>query len=266
MTLDAAEHAVELGWMRDGLDLGQRALDADVTSERAYRVVMRAYTGLGETDRALRVYERCRAVLAEDLGLDPSPQTRALHLEILSSEPQDAPPVPLTGRDRELRQLLDWLFERRSTGGSGLVYVSGPQGSGRTRLVHEAAERLGARVDVVGTSDDPVAAVAAAAASARRAAGDPSGGDGGSGAGRGAILLVTAAAHLSAHGTARAARRARRRRRRRHRGAAAFRERPRGPGAGRRPTRRPRPARPARTAWPTGRTLRRRPSRSTCCP
>ncbi|MFL6079791.1 MAG: BTAD domain-containing putative transcriptional regulator [Ornithinibacter sp.] len=198
MTLDAAEHAVELGWMRDGLELGQRALDADVTSERAYRVLMRAYTGLGETERALRVYERCRAVLAEDLGLDPSPQTRALHLEILSSEPQEAPPAPFTGRARELRQLVDWLSEQRSTGGSGLVYVSGPEGSGRTRLVHEAAERLRARVDAVGASDDPVAAVAAAAESARRAAGGPSGGDGSSGVRPRTILLVTATAHLSA--------------------------------------------------------------------
>ena len=149
MTLDAAEHAVELGWMRDGLELGQRALEADVTSERAYRVLMRAYTGLGETERALRVYEKCRAVLAEDLGLDPSPQTRALHLEILSSEPHDAPPAPFTGRERELRTLLGWLAQRRSTGGPGLVYVSGAEGSGRTRLVQEAAQRVGARVEVV---------------------------------------------------------------------------------------------------------------------
>ena len=197
MTLDAAEHAVELGWMRDGLELGQRALEADVASERAYRVLMRAYTGLGETERALRVYERCRAVLAEDLGLDPSPQTRALHLEILSSEPLDAPPAPFTGRDRELRHLLGWLSQRRSTGGPGLVYVSGPEGSGRTRLVQEAAARLGAQVKVVGGSDDPVTAVAAAAATVRRAAGDLGRGHAGDGGRSGVILLVTATAHLS---------------------------------------------------------------------
>lgn len=163
MTLDAAEHAVELGWMRDGLELGQRALEADVTSERAYRVLMRAFTGLGETERALRVYERCRAVLAEDLGLDPSPQTRALHLEILSCEEHDSPPAPLAGRDRELRTVLGWLGQRRSTGLPGVLYVSGTAGSGRTRLVEEAAQRFGARVEVVASQDDPVAAVAAAA-------------------------------------------------------------------------------------------------------
>ena len=197
MTLDAAEHAVELGWMRDGLELGQRALDADVTSERAYRVLMRAYTGLGETERALRVYERCRAVLAEDLGLDPSPQTRALHLEILSSEPLDAPPAPFTGRDRELRHLLGWLSQRRSTGEPGLVYVSGPEGSGRTRLVHEAAAKHGARIEVVGGSDDPVAAVSAAAASVRRAPDTPTRGAADNAGRAGVVVLVTAAAHLT---------------------------------------------------------------------
>ena len=194
MTLDAAEHAVALGWMRDGLELGQRALEADATSERAFRVLMRAYSGLGETERALRIYERCRAVLAEDLGLDPSPQTRALHLEILSSEPHDAPPAPFTGRDRELRTLLDWLARRRSTGEPGLVYLSGPHGSGRTRLVQEAAERLGTRVEVVASSTDPVKVVTAAASSTRRVAGDRPHGDADT---AGVIVLVTATAHLT---------------------------------------------------------------------
>ena len=106
MTLDAAEYAVELGWMRDALELGQRALDADATSERAYRVLMRGFAGLGETERALRIYERCRAVLAEELGIDPSAQSRSLHLEILTSEHHDAPEAPFTGRDRELSSLL----------------------------------------------------------------------------------------------------------------------------------------------------------------
>ncbi len=196
MTLDAAEHAVKLGWMRDGLELGQRALEADVTSERAYRVLMRAFTGLGETERALRVYDRCRAVLAEDLGLDPSPQTRALHLEILSSEPRDAPPAPFIGRERELRHLLGWLAERRSAGDPGLVYVSGAEGSGRTRLIQEAAQRVGARVEVVGSHDDPVAAVASAVAAVRRAAADP-GRRGSSGGAAGVIVLLGAAGHVT---------------------------------------------------------------------
>ena len=161
MVLDAAEYAVELGWMRDALELGHRALDADTTSERAYRVLMSGFAGLGETERALRTYERCRAVLAEELGIDPSAQSRSLHLEILTSEHHEPPVAPFTGRDRELSTLLTWCAQRRATGTPGVVYLSGPEGSGRTRLVHEAARSLGAEVEVVEAGEDLAAAVAA---------------------------------------------------------------------------------------------------------
>ncbi|MFW5470970.1 BTAD domain-containing putative transcriptional regulator [Knoellia sp. CPCC 206435] len=195
MTIDAAEQAVDLGWMRDGLELGQRALDADPTSERAYRVLMRAYTGLGEPERALRVYERCRAVLAEDLGLDPSSHTRNLHLEILSAEHHDAPEPPFTGRERELRELVAWLRQRQSSQDPGVVYLSGAEGSGRTRLVHEAAHRAHARIEVVGPSDDLVAALTAACATDS----SPSQGLRAEGADRsdGVLVLVSAAGRLT---------------------------------------------------------------------
>jgi len=42
------------------------------------------------------------------------------------------------------------------------VYLSGPEGSGRTRLVHEAARSLGAEVEVVEAGEDLAAVVAAA--------------------------------------------------------------------------------------------------------
>ena len=163
LILDAAEHAVDLGWMRDGLELGQRALDADPTSERAYRVLMKAFAGLGETERALRTYERCRAVLAEDLGIDPAAQTRALHMQILSAEPSDAPTTPFVGRARELDVLVAWLRDRGADGSPSVVYLSGAESSGRTRLVREAAARLGAPVlEAAASQDDPGAAVTAA--------------------------------------------------------------------------------------------------------
>ena len=193
MTLDAAEYAVELGWMRDALQLGQRALDVDATSERAYRVLMRGFAGLGETERALRVYERCRAVLAEELGIDPSAQSRSLHLEILTSEHHDPPVAPFTGRDRELSTLLAWCTQRRASSTPGVVYLSGPEGSGRTRLVHEAARSLGALIEVVEAREDLAAAVAAALA---RRSNEPTTGDHVGGAGD-MIVLVRTAEHLS---------------------------------------------------------------------
>lgn len=34
---------------------------------------------------ALRVYECCRTLISEELGVSPSPQTRAVHSEVLQS-------------------------------------------------------------------------------------------------------------------------------------------------------------------------------------
>lgn len=155
MLLDAADHCVELGWMRDGVELARRALEADTTSERAYRALMRAHAGLGETERALREYERCRAVLAEELGIDPSARTRALHVQLLSVDPVDPAPVPMIGRADELTALVDALGRAVRAGRPEVAYLGGVAGSGRTRLVREVAGRSGARLTVVPASGAP---------------------------------------------------------------------------------------------------------------
>lgn len=52
--------------------------------ETGYQKLMRAQAAAGNRAEALRVYERCRRLLAEELGADPSPQTEALYLQLLS--------------------------------------------------------------------------------------------------------------------------------------------------------------------------------------
>jgi SARP family transcriptional regulator, regulator of embCAB operon len=44
---------------------------------------MRLHAGMGNRAEALRVFERCRTLLREELGASPSPQTEALFLDIL---------------------------------------------------------------------------------------------------------------------------------------------------------------------------------------
>jgi SARP family transcriptional regulator, regulator of embCAB operon len=53
--------------------------------ESGYRLLMRAHAAAGNTAEALRVYERCRTLIAEELGVPPSPETRALHGDLLRS-------------------------------------------------------------------------------------------------------------------------------------------------------------------------------------
>ena len=53
--------------------------------ETSYQLLMRAHAAVGNRAEALRVYERCRSLLSEALGVSPSPQTEAVYLEILRS-------------------------------------------------------------------------------------------------------------------------------------------------------------------------------------
>ena len=83
MLAEAARCALLVGRHREALDLGTLAVALDPLSEGAHRSLMRAHAEVGEVGSALRVFESFRALLAEELGADPSAQTRELHLRIL---------------------------------------------------------------------------------------------------------------------------------------------------------------------------------------
>ncbi len=66
-------------------------MDADPLDEEAHRARMQALYLAGDTAAALAAYQRLRDALVEDLGADPGPETEALYLAILRSEPVEAP-------------------------------------------------------------------------------------------------------------------------------------------------------------------------------
>ena len=51
--------------------------------ERGYQRLMRLHAQLGDRAEALLVFEKCKTLLAEELGVDPSPETVAVHEELL---------------------------------------------------------------------------------------------------------------------------------------------------------------------------------------
>lgn len=53
--------------------------------ETGYQSLMRLHHAVGDRAEALRVFDRCRTVLREELGTSPSPQTEAVFMEILRS-------------------------------------------------------------------------------------------------------------------------------------------------------------------------------------
>jgi len=99
----------------------------------------------GRQADALRAYSALRTRLAEDLGVDPSPQLQLLEEQVLQQDPalELGPPhnvpVPVSsfiGRAVEIGEIQKQLRARR------LVTLVGPGGVGKTRLAREAALSL----------------------------------------------------------------------------------------------------------------------------
>jgi DNA-binding SARP family transcriptional activator len=77
-------------WIRRGDHVlasadAEEALRSEPFRESLYRLLMRAHAGAGNRAEALRAYERCARLLADELGVDPTPETEAIYLEILRS-------------------------------------------------------------------------------------------------------------------------------------------------------------------------------------
>lgn len=59
------------------------ALEVAPFRESAHRRLMRAHVAAGDRAEALRVYEQCRTLLRDELGVNPSDETQALYAELL---------------------------------------------------------------------------------------------------------------------------------------------------------------------------------------
>jgi DNA-binding SARP family transcriptional activator/pimeloyl-ACP methyl ester carboxylesterase len=66
--------------------------------EQAYLQLIRAQAAGGNRAEALHTYERCRKLLAEELGVTPSPQTEAAYFALLDAGTEPVPRVDPTTR------------------------------------------------------------------------------------------------------------------------------------------------------------------------
>jgi DNA-binding SARP family transcriptional activator len=172
----------------------QRLVADNPSRERLTQQLMLALYRCGRQAEALDVYQRARARLASELGLEPGPGLKALQAQILEQAPSlelDLPPVesavessaeaealcqavrasraiprplqfagtaPFVGREDE----LDWLREQWTRIGDGArptVVIGGEAGIGKTRLASELARAVheqGALV-LYGRCDDGLA-------------------------------------------------------------------------------------------------------------
>ena len=164
LVADAAEAAASLGWWHDAVDFAERTLQLEPCTERAFRVLMRAQRGLGETALALKTYDRCRRVLADEVGADPSAETRELYVELLADAPEPVEAPPFRGRSYETEWLRELVETSIATGQPSVVCLTGDAGSGKTRLVEQTLAGPGLALTVVPCTpgDDPWPAVLAA--------------------------------------------------------------------------------------------------------
>ncbi|WP_457029434.1 BTAD domain-containing putative transcriptional regulator [Kitasatospora sp. P5_F3] len=110
-------------------------------------LLIRALRDGGRTAEALQQYEHTRRALADQLGTDPGESLRALHRDLLNgAEPAPAAPerprttgnlrprlTSFVGRDEDLAAV------RAALNGGRLTTLTGPGGSGKTRLSVEVA-------------------------------------------------------------------------------------------------------------------------------
>lgn len=161
-----AKARLVLGHPEHAVPPAEEAVALEPFRESAHRLVMRAHVDAGNPAMGLQTFERCRTLLAEELGADPAPETRALHATLLQAtatgaEAAGVPPgtqaarnmssqspgrvdvCPYLGLRTFQEEDADSFFGRgadvsrlleRLEGGRFLA-VLGPSGSGKSSLV-----------------------------------------------------------------------------------------------------------------------------------
>ena len=129
----------------------QRLLRHDPLHETTYRHLMRLQLASGDRSGALRTYHACATMLRDELGVEPSTETRTLYAQLLKvDEPAvEAEPARalFVGRQAEWAQLLT-TWRTASAGRPQLALITGEAGIGKTHL----AEHLLAHLDRQGVT------------------------------------------------------------------------------------------------------------------
>ena len=169
--------ALRAGRAREVLGQAQRLVGEAPLRERRWALLALAQYQSGQQVQALRTLRQVRAVLANELGLDPGPELVALEQAILRQDPtlvvEAALPEPdatcpyrglvaygvadadtFFGREDEVAECL------RRLASTGVLAVVGPSGSGKSSLVRAgvaaALVRQGRRVHVVTPGRHPL--------------------------------------------------------------------------------------------------------------
>ena len=141
----------------------RRLVTLEPWRESSHRLLMRNLAQAGQERAALAQYERCRQLIAEDLGIEPSKKMRRLYERIRDQDGAGAwaegdgetaftrspphlyraepdSPTSFAGREEELAKLEAHLA-RILAGRGRVLFISGEAGSGKTTLAAEFCRR-----------------------------------------------------------------------------------------------------------------------------
>lgn len=159
-------HASELeaaGRAGAAVDVLQRLLGSDPLNESAHRAVMRLEFRRGRFQAALTQYDRCRKALHEQLGVEPLPETQALARSVTVATTNESAPVPASAMRMPTALLrppvlvgreLAWAAMERAWLERKTIFLSGPPGVGKTRLMLDFARSKGSHLLLQGFPRD----------------------------------------------------------------------------------------------------------------
>lgn len=151
----STECLLSSGHAREASEMAARAAALDRRSDRAIRALLRSLALAGERAAALERYEAFRQALANELGVQPEPETAELAELIRRERLQPPPPdpggsgdpeaparFPLVGREAELAHLLAGVAACRTERRASAIVLEADPGNGKTRLLEEILARL----------------------------------------------------------------------------------------------------------------------------
>jgi DNA-binding SARP family transcriptional activator len=133
------------GDLGEATSYAERLLRSDPLREETYRQLIHLHAARGDRARALRVYHACMTTLEQELGAEPSAQTREIYETLLRLPGEVEAPKkvesrvggpPFVGRAAE-KQRLASLWRASEHDGAHLLLVKGEAGVGKTRLIDE---------------------------------------------------------------------------------------------------------------------------------
>ena len=156
----------ESGDLPGAIAHARRLLELDELGEHAHRLLIELYARSGDRAAAIAQYRDCVRVLHRELGVSPLEETTALYEAVAEGrvpetppepthEPADGrPPLPFTGRERELAALV--AAQRAAAPDGRLAVIEGEAGIGKSRLAAELlaqAQTAGATVVALRASE-----------------------------------------------------------------------------------------------------------------